>query len=373
VSDRNLKGAAFKGAAAARGEMVVPAGDLDASLAFFSELGFALESTFPAEAPRVAVISGFGLRLRLDADARTPPGHLVIHCEDPRTRELTAPNGTRVELRPFAPAPQIPPLVPGYVLSKLGDAATWTVGRAGMLYRDLIPGRQGGRFIASHIRLGEGGKVADYVHFHRVRFQMLYCARGWTRLLYEDQGPAFVMEAGECVLQPPEIRHRVLECGPGTEVIEIGCPALHETVADPALALPTPVHAPRREFGGQTFLHHERAKATWEASQVPGFRARDLGIAAATRGLADARVLQSADVSADARRVHDGELLFDFVLEGSATLVCEGHPAAPLFAGDAFVIPATISFALEDRSTDLELFELAMPGPKETARADGSR
>jgi quercetin dioxygenase-like cupin family protein len=351
----------FKGGATARAELLVPAGDLAASLAFFSELGFALESTFPAEEPRVAVLSGFGVRLRLDADARTPPGHLVLHCEDPQTRELTAPNGTRVELRARAPGLLIPPLLASYVVSKLDDASSWTVGRAGMRYRDLIPDRQGGRFVASHIRLGEGGAVPDYVHFHKVRFQMLYCLRGWTRLVYEDQGPAFVMEAGGCVMQPPEIRHRVLECAPGTEVLEIGCPAVHETVADPALPLPTPVYAPKREFSGQTFLHHDPAKATWEPSSVPGFRARDLGIARASGGLADARVLQNAEVSARARRVHDGELLFAFVLEGSATLACEAHPAVTLAAGDAFVIPAGEPFALEDRSAELELFELAVP------------
>src|SRR5262249_50147302 len=217
------------------------------------------------------------------------------------------------------------------------------------------------RFVASHIRLGEGGVVPDYVHFHKLRFQMLYCLRGWTRLLYEGEGPAFVMEAGGCVLQPPEIRHRVLECAPGTEVLEIACPAVHETVADPAVALPTAVYAPKREFSGQTFWHDDPAKATWEPSRVPGFRARDLGIAEASGGLADAHVLRSADVSARAPRVHDGELLFAFVLEGSATLACEGHPAVALAARDAFVIPAGVPFALEDRSADLELFELAVP------------
>ena len=46
------------------------------------------------------------------------------------------------------------------------DAAAWSTGRAGMLYRDLVPDRQGGRFIASHIRLADGGPVPDHVHFH---------------------------------------------------------------------------------------------------------------------------------------------------------------------------------------------------------------
>ena len=37
-----------------------------------------------------------------------------------------------------------------------------------MLYRDLIPSRLGGRYIASHITIAEGGPVADWVHFHRI-------------------------------------------------------------------------------------------------------------------------------------------------------------------------------------------------------------
>ena len=46
------------------------------------------------------------------------------------------------------------------------------------------------------------------------------------------------MEAGELVLQPPLIRHRVLESSPGLEVVEISAPALHETFADHDLKLP---------------------------------------------------------------------------------------------------------------------------------------
>ena len=47
------------------------------------------------------------------------------------------------------------------VLSR-GDAPdAWGVGRAGMRYRDLIPDRLGGAFIASHIRILEGGPVPD--------------------------------------------------------------------------------------------------------------------------------------------------------------------------------------------------------------------
>ena len=67
---------------------------------------------------------------------------------------------------------------------------------------------------------------------------MIFCKAGWVRMVYEDQGAPLVMHAGDCVLQPPEIRHQVLEASPGMEVIEIGSPAVHETLADHDLALP---------------------------------------------------------------------------------------------------------------------------------------
>jgi quercetin dioxygenase-like cupin family protein len=178
-----------------------------------------------------------------------------------------------------------------FVLSRMGD--DWGLGRAGMQYRDLIPGRQGGRFIASHIRIPFGGPVSDYVHFHRIRFQMIYCKAGWARLVYEDQGEPFVLSAGDCVLQPPQIRHRVLEASNGLEVIEVGCPALHETVADHAMTLPTPHVLPERNFAGQRFVRHVAAEASWLQWRREGFEMRDAGIAAATNALAGVRVVRA--------------------------------------------------------------------------------
>ena len=53
--------------------------------------------------------------------------------------------------------------------------------------QDLVPDRCGGRFVASHIRIEKGGPVPDYVHFHRVRFQCIFCYRGRVRVVYEGQ------------------------------------------------------------------------------------------------------------------------------------------------------------------------------------------
>ena len=161
---------------------------------------------------------------------------------------VTAPNGTRVELAAYDPPPALPEPSPELVVSRLDQGPGWQTGRAGMRYRDLIPGRQGGRFIASHIHIPDGGPVPDYVHYHQVRLQLIYCYKGWVKVVYEGQGEPFVMFPGDCVLQPPQIRHRVLESSPGLEVVEVSCPAEHPTLVEHELSLPTVERYPERDF-----------------------------------------------------------------------------------------------------------------------------
>jgi quercetin dioxygenase-like cupin family protein len=347
-------------------EVVLPCPELDRTLAFFTErLGFRVAAISPADSPTVAVIVGHGLRVRLDRAAEGSPGVLRLLCRDPAAiaggaTELLAPNGTRVALAPANPPVSLPPLRPSFVLTRPSEGA-WTSGRAGMLYRDLVPDRQGGRVIASHIRIEDGGPVPDYVHYHRVRFQMIYCVRGWVRVVYEDQGPPFVLAAGDAALQPPEIRHRVLECSPGLEVIEVSSPAEHETRADLALELPTKECRPARLFGGQRFTRHEARRATFGPWRVAGYEARDLGIAAATDGLADARVARRGPGPGGGAQLLESraaEIRFDFVLAGSARLEVEGRAPEPIAPGTAFVVPAGLAHGLADASPDFELFEV---------------
>jgi mannose-6-phosphate isomerase-like protein (cupin superfamily) len=347
-------------------QVVLPCDELDASHRFFVDrLGFRLAAIFPADAPRVVVLEGAGLTLRLDRDASGPPGTLRFKVRDLdgldlHEDRLRAPNGTLIQLVEDEVVLEIPSPDSALVVHRLGDDASWVEGRAGMRYRDLIPGRVGGRFIASHIQIPEGGPVPDYVHYHRVRFQMIYCYRGWVRVVYEDQGEPFVLNAGDCVLQPPEIRHRVLEASQGLEVIEVGCPALHETLVDHELVLPNAELAPERDFGGQRFVRHQAADAPWAPWRLPGLVARSIGIAEATRGLADARVVRcegSEDLSQDA---HDGEFLCLFVLEGAVEFV---GPAGreKLACGDCVSVPAEMRYGLERRSEDLEFLEIRLP------------
>jgi quercetin dioxygenase-like cupin family protein len=350
--------------------LVVPCDPLQPTLEFFTRrLGFRVDAIFPADSPSTAELSGHGLVVRLEPGSGDAPGaHVVlrVRCEDPASiaegqRVLVAPNGTRVELVDADPPLVLPDEQPELVITHVRDGAAWGVGRAGMQYRDIIPGRQGGRFIGSHIRITTDGPVPDYVHFHKVRFQMIYCHKGWVRLVYEDQGEPFVLEAGDCVLQPPEIRHRVLESGGGLEVIELGCPAEHETLADHTMPLPTGAFDPDKDFGGQRFVRHDASEAVWQPWRFDGFESRDIGIGAATDGLAGVRVARPAGAARTARSVHDAEFVFGFVLAGRCVLEVDGREPAEMLEGDTFVIPRGVPSALTDCSDDFELLDVTLP------------
>ncbi len=170
-------------------EVVLPCDDFDANLDFFRHsLGFKIETLFPADDPSTAILFGHGVRLRLER--RTPgaegqgseasQARLHLTSSDPSfldAREIEAPNGARVSIVPKGKGYDLPPVQQSFVFQPYNPEDAWHAGRAGMLYRDLIPNRQGGRFIASHIRIPDGGPVPDYVHFHKVRFQMIFLPR----------------------------------------------------------------------------------------------------------------------------------------------------------------------------------------------------
>ena len=371
--------------AATRAELLLPSRDLAADLAFFrGRLGFRLDSIFPADDPAQALLSGHGLCIRLERGSPRAPGAIRLHCEHPDAladgaRELHAPNGTRIEVCDVRPRPHRPPTRHALLVQQPGAGDdSWVVGRAGMHYRDLIPGRLGGAVIASHIRIPEAGPVPDDVHYHIAEFQLIYCYRGWVDVVYEDQGPPFRLEAGDCLIQPPRIRHRVLESSAGLEVIELAVPAEHLTAFDHALELPTTRMDPSRDFGGQRFCRHSLGDAVWLPGRLPGFEVCDTGIASATGGVANAQVARraagapgpagaaGAADTAGAVTSHDADILFTFVLQGAMSLRTAEAGARELCAGDSFVIPPGLRSACERCSNDLELLEVSLPGTFDT-------
>jgi len=353
-------------------EIRVSSRDVRQDIPFFTgTLRFRLEKIFPADHPRVAVLAGHGVRLRLETGAAEPPGTLRILTEDPAAfaagaTVLTAPNGMRIEIEMLDPPLRIPDTEHAFVVRRLRDQDPWVIGRAGMLYRDLIPSRLGGTIIASHIRIPNGGPVPDMVHFHSVGFQLIYCYQGWVDLVYEDQGPEFRLLAGDCVIQPPEIRHRVLFASDNIEVIEIAVPAEHVTTIDHDMTLPNGTLRPQRRFHGQRFVHHKLADAVWSPFRIPGFTHRDTGIREGTDGVANVQVARFQSGDPPATR-HTGDILFNFVLQGAMTLQGEQQPDVDVSQGDAFVIPPGMSTRYAHCSADLELLEVTLPGLFETS------
>jgi quercetin dioxygenase-like cupin family protein len=328
--------------AEARAEILVPSVGIREDMPFFTKrLGFRLDQIFPADDPTVAVLSGHGVRVRLDSGlgSDVPVPSLRLLVEDPSLvadgeSELVAPNGMRVEIDRRDPEMVTPPTRHNYIVRRLADQAPWVIGRAGMHYRDLIPDRLGGSIIASHIRIPDGGPVPDMVHYHTVGFQLIFCLAGWVDLVYEDQGQEFRLHAGDCVIQPPEIRHQV--------------------------ELPNGPPNPDRRFQGQRFVHHRESEAEWGAWRIPGFVARDTGIAVGTNGVASVEVAKWQGGEA-VTAVHDCDILFHLVKQGTMTLSVEGEPDYELTAGDAFVIPPGRPAKFHGCSDDLELIEVALP------------
>lgn len=352
----------------ARAEILVPSIGIAKDMPFFTkQLGFRLDQIYPADDPTVAVMSGHGLRIRLDStlgdDVAMPVLNLLV--EDPArladgAGQMTAPNGMLVRIAERDPQMVTPPTQHSYIVRRLADQAPWVIGRAGMHYRDLIPDRLGGSIIASHIRIPDGGPVPDMVHYHTVGFQLIFCLAGWVDLVYEDQGPEFRLHAGDCVIQPPEIRHRVLYASDNIEVLEIGVPAEHVTTIDHEMMLPNGPANPDRRFQGQRFVLHREADADWHDWRLPGFVARDTGIATGTNGVAGVEVAKWRGGDA-VTAVHDCDILFHLVKTGAMTLSVENEPDHKLTAGDAFVIPPGRTASFRACSDDLELIEVALP------------
>ena len=99
-------------------------------------------------------------------------------------------------------------------------------------YRDLgIADATGGLARAHVIRLiGPcNPEEVSKLHFHDVDFQMVYVLKGWIKTEFDREG-AMVMQAGSCWIQPPRIKHKVLDYSDDCEVLEIILPADFKTV-----------------------------------------------------------------------------------------------------------------------------------------------
>lgn len=119
-----------------------------------------------------------------------------------------------------------------FVATHVKDAEFKTGLRAYAAYRDLLTDKATGGAVLSHVirLIGKcDPKVVSIPHYHGVQFQMIYMLKGWMIGEYEGQGRV-KMIAGSCWIQPPGIRHQVIDYSDGCEMIEIILPANFDTV-----------------------------------------------------------------------------------------------------------------------------------------------
>ena len=67
------------------------------------------------------------------------------------------------------------------------------------------------------------------LHYHDVEFQMVYVLKGSIKTELEGQG-AITMREGSCWIQPPRVKHKVLDYSDDCQVLEIVLPADFKTI-----------------------------------------------------------------------------------------------------------------------------------------------
>ncbi len=104
--------------------------------------------------------------------------------------------------------------------------------RAYAQYRDLgIAEASQGLARAHVIRLIGPCDPAEVskLHFHDVDFQMVYVLKGWVKTYMEGQGES-LMEQGSAWIQPPRIKHLIMDYSDDVELLEVILPAEFKTV-----------------------------------------------------------------------------------------------------------------------------------------------
>ena len=113
------------------------------------------------------------------------------------------------------------------------NEADFEVGlRAYAKYRDLGMAKATGGMVQAHvIRFVPPCRPEDVskLHYHDVEFQMVYVLKGWVKTYMEGQGET-LMEEGSAWIQPPGIKHLIMDYSDDVELLEVILPAEFETV-----------------------------------------------------------------------------------------------------------------------------------------------
>nr|WP_294511250.1 hypothetical protein [uncultured Rhodopila sp.] len=142
-------------------------------------------------------------------------------------------------------------------------------------------------------------------------------------------------------------------------------PAARRGRPAPAAARKAPPAARVSSKAPQVFTVSHLQEADFKADGLrPYALYRDLGIAAATAGLARAHVIRFVPPCTDAvrkRHVHTTELQLVYVLKGWIKNEFEGHGEQMMSTGSCWLQPSGIEHTVLDYSPDCEVLEIIVP------------
>jgi hypothetical protein len=142
------------------------------------------------------------------------------HAAAPPRRKVAAPR-----LKPVTPAQR-------FTVSHLNETDYKQAGlRSYALYRDLGVAAASGRLCQAHVirLLSPCTDEVRKPHRHATELQLIYVLRGWVKNEFEGEG-VHMMSVGSCWLQPPGIKHTVLDYSADAELLEIIVPADFKTI-----------------------------------------------------------------------------------------------------------------------------------------------
>ena len=146
------------------------------------------------------------------------------------SRASARKSSARRPLKPAVKAKAKRPRKQAFVASHLKDAKFEQGLRRYAQYRDLGFAEATGGLAQAHVirMVPPCTDEARKKHYHDVDFQMVYVLKGWIKGEYD--GEVVTMRAGSAWLQPPRIKHTVLDYSDDCELLEIILPADFDTV-----------------------------------------------------------------------------------------------------------------------------------------------
>ena len=102
-------------------------------------------------------------------------------------------------------------------------------------------------------------------------------------------------------------------------------------------------------------MRHVAEQTPWLPWRYSGFEARNTGIDAATSGFASAMTIRANKSVAITESKHHHQLMFMFVLSGSATLETgDDRKTKQLHVGTSVTLPSTLNFKFEVTADDTQ-------------------